>query len=294
MYKNGKYYYTSIQVDNNRLFKSLRTTDKKIAKTRERQAKNELYNEIKKGKDKRKPNIGNAKLVKAFLKSRSHLPKTTQSTYRNIIQNVWLPKKAFPTNKSTIESYSKHINAFYNWCNKYYRTDFKRLDYEEGEARIRVYDDKELDLLFNSDIECSYHKQIIPKDFLRFAYYTGAREGELLNIKSVNKGYMVATGKRGTRVIKLTPQAQELIDNTNWLLWNWTPDTVQKAFKSYVRELKIRDAMFKDLRRTFGLNYILNGGMIYQLSKLLGHKNVRTTEKHYAPLMAIFIPDFTL
>ena len=43
MYKNGKYYYTSIQVNNERLVRSLRTTDKKVAKTRERQAKIDLY-----------------------------------------------------------------------------------------------------------------------------------------------------------------------------------------------------------------------------------------------------------
>ena len=293
MYKNGKYYYTSIQVDGKRIAKSLRTKDKKVAKTRERSVKIELYNEIKNGKDTRKSFKSNKSLIKAYLKDKKYKP-TTHSTYYNILMNVWLTKKPFPNNKSTIESYSKHINSFYNWCNTNYKTDFQKLKYDEGHPRLRVYDKQELDLIFNSEISCNYHKQILSKDFLRFAYYTGAREGELINIVSVSKGYMVVRGKVGTRVVKLTPQAQVIIDSNNWLLWNWTPDTIQKAFKAYVRRLGIKDAQFKDLRRTFGLNYILNGGMIYQLSKLLGHKNVRTTEKHYAPLMAIFIEDFTI
>ena len=48
-----------------------------------------------------------------------------------------------------------------------------------------------------------------------------------------------------------------------------------------------------DLRRTFGLRMIKKIG-IYETSKLLGHKSVATTEKHYAPLLAIDIEDFVL
>ena len=48
-----------------------------------------------------------------------------------------------------------------------------------------------------------------------------------------------------------------------------------------------------DLRRTFGLRMIKKIG-IYETSKLLGHKSVATTEKHYAPLLAIDIDDWVL
>ena len=56
----------------------------------------------------------------------------------------------------------------------------------------------------------------------------------------------------------------------------------------------IKDARFYDLRRTFGLNLIKQGMSIYKVSKLLGHKSVRTTEQHYAPLLTVEIEDFTL
>ena len=65
-------------------------------------------------------------------------------------------------------------------------------------------------------------------------------------------------------------------------------------FKKEVRRLKIKDARFHDLRRTFGLNLIKQGMSIYKVSKLLGHKSVRTTERHYAPLLATEIDDFVL
>jgi site-specific recombinase XerD len=42
------------------------------------------------------------------------------------------------------------------------------------------------------------------------------------------------------------------------------------------------------------LNLIKQGMSIYKVSKLLGHKSVRTTEQHYAPLLTVDIEDFEL
>ena len=61
--------------------------------------------------------------------------------------------------------------------------------------------------------------------------------------------------------------------------------------KKEVRKLGIKNARFHDLRRTFGLNLIKQGMSVYKVSKLLGHKSVRTTEQHYAPL-TVEIEDF--
>tara|TARA_B100000575_G_scaffold279910_1_gene268783 strand:- start:100 stop:246 length:147 start_codon:yes stop_codon:yes gene_type:complete len=48
------------------------------------------------------------------------------------------------------------------------------------------------------------------------------------------------------------------------------------------------------LQRTFGLNLIKQGMSIYKVSKLLGHKSVRVTEQHYAPLLTVENEDFVL
>jgi len=42
------------------------------------------------------------------------------------------------------------------------------------------------------------------------------------------------------------------------------------------------------------MDFIITEAGIYQVSKLLGHSSVRTTEKHYAPLMVTDIPEFKL
>ena len=56
----------------------------------------------------------------------------------------------------------------------------------------------------------------------------------------------------------------------------------------------IKNARLNDLRQKFGLNLIKQGMSIYKVSKLLGHKSVRTIEQHYAPFMTVKIEDFIL
>ena len=94
---------------------------------------------------------------------------------------------------------------------------------------------------------------------------------------------MVVRGKSGRRIVKLNSQAKEIIHNQDEL-WNYSNDYVSNKFKKEVRRLGIRNARFHDLRRTFGLNLIKQGMSIYKVSNLLGHKSVRTTVQHYAPL----------
>ena len=131
--------------------------------------------------------------------------------------------------------------------------------------------------------------------FFRFAYYTGDRSGEIRSLSrdKVLENSLVVRGKTGRRMVKLNSQARKLIHSQDEL-WNYSKEYVIHKFKSEVRRLGINDARFHDLRRTFGLNLIKQGMSIYKVSKLLGHKSVSTTEKHYTPLLTVEIEDFIL
>ena len=111
--------------------------------------------------------------------------------------------------------------------------------------------------------------------------------------KTYSPIYIVAYGKSGKRLIKLNHQAQEILDGLDEL-WDYTKDFVSHKFKKEARRLGIPDIRFHDLRRTFGYNLIRQGRPIYEVSKLLGHSSVTTTERHYAPLLATEIDDFVL
>ena len=100
-------------------------------------------------------------------------------------------------------------------------------------------------------------------------------------------------GKTGRRMIKLNAQAQGILRDID-TLWDYNKDYVSHKFKKEVRRLGIKNARFHDLRRTFGLNLIKQGLSIYKVSKLLGHKSIKTTEQYYAPLMTTDIEDFIL
>ena len=152
-----------------------------------------------------------------------------------------------------------------------------------------MYTKEELDLRFNESQDEDFNS------FVKFDNYTGGRSGEIRNIQPQNltEGSLVAFGKTGRRIIKISSQAGTIIANQS-PLWLCSKDYVSHHFKKDVRKRGIKDARFHDLRRSFGLNLIKQGMSIYKVSKLLGHKSVRTTEEHYAPLLTIEIEDFTL
>ena len=158
-----------------------------------------------------------------------------------------------------------------------------------GEPRQRTYSTKELKIMFGS---------IEPKSFnlfIQFAYYTGARSGEIRSIstENVQNDYIVVRGKSGRRNVKLNSQAKEIIRKKKYL-WEYNKDYVSHKFKKEVRRLGIKNARSHDLRRTFGLNLIKQGMSIYKVSKLLGHRSVKITEQHDTPLMTVEIEDFKL
>jgi site-specific recombinase XerD len=59
-------------------------------------------------------------------------------------------------------------------------------------------------------------------------------------------------------------------------------DYVTHKIKRYYELAEINGANVNSLRKTFGSNLLQNGESIYMVSKLLGHKTVKTTEKYYA------------
>lgn len=53
-----------------------------------------------------------------------------------------------------------------------------------------------------------------------------------------------------------------------------------RQFKDALDRANIKRVRFHDLRHTFASHYMMNGGNIYDLQKLLGHKDITTTMKY--------------
>jgi len=289
LYQNKGHWLLTVQYQGRRLTRSLRTKDKRVAKQLKPYIESQLILELT-GLKKRTSVITFPDLAAKFLKANTKRSKNTQKLYKYVLRS-YINGKPLPTNPNSRAIFIRTINACWNWGLKQGLIDkANKLEGDtRGEPRQRVYTADELDLLFN---------QITDKDFnsfVRFAYYTGARSGEIRSISRENifSNHIVAYGKSGKRLIKLNDQAKSILDSLDEL-WNYRKDFVSHKFKKEARRLGIPDIRFHDLRRTFGYNLIRQGRPIYEVSKLLGHSSVTTTERHYAPLLATDIDDFIL
>ena len=289
LYQKRGVWYISTSVGKRRLSKSLRTKDKQVAKRLKPIIELELLSNLS-GITQQTQNLPFDELVRQYLNADHNWSKRTKELNDYVFES-YQSSKPLPTNPTSRAIFVRTINACWNWGLKQglVKKAFKLEGDTIGESRHRVFSEKELKLLFDNAKDEQFNQ------FIRFAYYTGARSGEIRSLSrdNVKDGYLAVNGKTGLRMVKMNTQAQEIINNLE-SLWSYTKSYVSHKFKKEVRRLGISNARFHDLRRTFGYNLIRQGRPIYEVSKLLGHSSVTTTERHYAPLLTTEIEDFVL
>lgn len=121
---------------------------------------------------------------------------------------------------------------------------------------------------------------------------TGARWGEAQNIKpeSVNNG-ILSISKTKSKKVRYIPISQALeqaiknhgkiisaLDAFRWIIENKISFILPKGQLTHI------------LRHTFASHYIMNGGNILTLQKILGHSDIKTTMR-YAHLAPDFMQD---
>ena len=289
LYKNRDVWYITASYENQRLTRSLRTKSKKVALKLKSGIELELLEELT-GVSNRKLNLPFEEVVSRYLSYDHNWSKRTRELNTYILK-AYISGKTLPPHPTTKAIHRRMINICWNWGfkNGLVKKALKLEGDTKGESRNRVLSDSELKTLLDEISDNRFNL------FVRFAYYTGARSGEIRSISRENilSNHLVAYGKSGKRLIKLNNQAQEIISGLDEL-WDYSKDFVSHKFKKEARRLGIPDIRFHDLRRTFGYNLIRQGRPIYEVSKLLGHSSVTTTERHYAPLLATEIDDFVL
>ena len=289
MYQKRGVWYVSASIGKRRLSKSLRTKDKQVAKSLKPITELELLSNLS-GITQQTQNLPFDELVRQYIKADHNWSKRTKELNDYVFES-YQSGKPLLTNPTSRAIFVRTINACWNWGLKQglVKKAFKLEGDTIGKSRHRVFNEKELKMLFDQISDNRFNL------FVRFAYYTGARSGEIRHIskEKLFSDYIVAYGKTGKRIIKLNNQSQEIIKQLDEL-WDYTKSYVSHKFKKEVRRLGIKNARFHDLRRTFGYNLIKQGRPIYEVSKLLGHSSVTTTERHYAPLLTTEIEDFVL
>jgi len=60
------------------------------------------------------------------------------------------------------------------------------------------------------------------------------------------------------------------------------PHVLRTPFYTVLEKVGVENLWLHDLRRTFGTRLAQAGVDLYKVSKLLGHKNIKTTQQRYA------------
>ena len=290
-------WYTDIRFNGEKIRKSLGTRNKSTAKKILREQEFSLIRKHFEDKKTTKVlNLSDYELAKRFLiadhivrKKGTNWTDDTREWYRCAITRYLREGIDHDGNKDTKAITIRAVNSMYSWG---YANNLipKKVKLEGGnytDPRTRVFNHQEMNLILN---------EIRPKhfqSFVAFAYYTGGRRGELASLSHGNIEESYVIGKSGRRKIKINNQAKAILMNLDEY-WQYRPAYITQTFKKNMKRLGIKDARFHDLRRTFGLNLIKQGMSIFKVSKLLGHKSVQTTERHYAPLLPMDVEEFTL
>ncbi|MBW2147884.1 MAG: site-specific integrase [Deltaproteobacteria bacterium] len=175
----------------------------------------------------------------------------------------------------------------------------ERSPFDKGESLHQKENNKRLRYLAGEEIEtllkaCSpYLKDIVEVDLL-----TGMRRGELLSLKwsQIAGGfiYLHETKTDESRQIPIPKDLEIVLKRIRQHQWArdlkvehvFCDDLgrpfkeVKRSFGSACKRAGIMGFRFHDLRHTFASHYIMRGGSIKALQKILGHKDIQMTMRY--------------
>ncbi len=229
---------------------------------------------------------------------------------------AYLPNKSIQIqniNKELIQGFSDYLSKELNGntANAYFskfRSSIKRaiaekilpsnilLDIsspEKQETVVRFLTTDEIALIAKSDLNPK-----VKKVFL-FSCFTGLRYSDIKNLTwgNITEDFKLQFSQQKTQtkngkqtsvtLIPMNPQAIALLGerkDDNFKVFEVPlQQTCDKSLKAIAKKLNIKKTLhFHIARHSFGVILLENDVDIYKVSKLLGHKSVQTTIKHYA------------
>jgi integrase/recombinase XerD len=212
----------------------------------------------------------------------------------------------------------RNLKVFYKYCcNEEILSEKQnpttKLNYQKEELKIICYTDYHITQMLN------YYSRLHRRDKTYFAYRdyviiitllgTGIRLGELCNVTwndvdMINSKITVIGKKRIQRTIPLVDKLKKELLELRYFKENYfkieerdnhvftnienkklTENAVQNVFKRLKEIMNFKDVRLSchTFRHTFAKNWIMSGGDIFSLQKILGHAKLEMT-KRYADL----------
>lgn len=250
---------------------------------------------------------------------REYIKQLQERGKYTVVANENTRKVNFPENrkdyqkevsKTTINNYIRNIKVFFNYMydNRYISNNpIRRVKQLKNQRKVVGYiDDTNMNKLLKSFDLSKFHEY---RDYTiaQLIFDTGMRIGETLLIKEADIDFVKRTillpadntkGKKDRYVFFSQEMLKQL---KRWLQYKdrykqceyvfcTTKGTVLKIsnyetnFKKYGERIGQNDIHPHMLRNNFAKRFLLSGGDIYTLSKILGHSSVTVTEEAYLDL----------
>lgn len=199
--------------------------------------------------------------------------------------NVWL-KKTKKNNDNTIASFWKSFKKYLHIANSrgiitpILHDDVKRGEFKSDRVFLMPNELRKLHEYFNSEFIIATHKAILAR--FMFSCFTGLRISDIKNL-TVDNFYgdmlflkTVKTDK--IQKIKLNKSALLFIAEDCVFYGDFTNEYINRELKFIMKACKInKNVSFHISRHTFATNYLLSGGNVVNLQKLMGHSKIEET-----------------
>jgi len=193
-------------------------------------------------------------------------------------------KKQLKNNDNTIYSWIKSFKKYLHMAHKkgiITPLPFDEIKNREFKSERTFLSPDEIRLLYkywNSEFINEAHKKIIGK-FL-FSCFTGLRLSDVQKLSSENilEKYIIFVAEKTTKIqrIPLNKSALEFLDCV--LSENFTPEYMNRELKFITKVVGIQKKVsFHVGRHTFATNFLLSGGRVEHLQKLLAHSKITET-----------------
>lgn len=127
---------------------------------------------------------------------------------------------------------------------------------------------------------------------------TGMRRGEILNMDwqhidwKTGMIYIYESKSGNKREVPMSPHLKDNLlrfaSKTKGKVFHLTIPMIEHDFEKTLKKCNITGVRFHDLRHTFASHFIMNGGSIPELQRILGHSSVELTNR-YAHLSPTYL-----
>jgi integrase len=172
----------------------------------------------------------------------------------------------------------------------------KRLMFKVDNGRIRYLSIPEIDALMQACDDLKAHSPHL-KAIIETALLTGMRRGEVLGLRweDIRGDFIYLKGDKTksaqARPIPINEGLAEILRDVRrdrWLKSGFVFcndqgrkfHDVRSSFANVLRRAKIDDFTFHDLRHTFASHFVMQGGSLTTLQKLLGHASLAMTMRY--------------